>query len=172
CLDGTLVVGRRFDRAALARRKRDEAGVREEGARAFGPLFVLGPHRVGCRRVHPVQALADLGPRAASVYLTGDPVRLVREQVILLATASLKLADAVRKELLLAQECRVELLADGIVPGGARLVRLEKRGKVFERPRCRRARLCNLLPERRILHLLRHELERVAGGGLRLSNRA
>jgi len=97
----TLVVRRRLHRAALTRRQRDEAGVHEKGPSPFGPFLVLGPHRVGGLRVHAIQPLADLSPRATAVDPLGDLVRLVGEQVVLLASTFAELSGIQRKELLL-----------------------------------------------------------------------
>src|SRR5206468_2579226 len=69
CLDRTLVVRRRLDRAALARGQRDESSAYEKRSGALGPVLVLRAHRVGSLGVYVVQALADLRPRPAAVDL-------------------------------------------------------------------------------------------------------
>src|SRR6266550_5708105 len=119
-----------------------------------------------------VQALANLRPRAASVDLRRDLVRLVRKQVVLLPPATLELARAERKELLLPQERRVELLADRVITGRARLVRLEKPREVLEGAGRRRSGFRDLLPEHRVLDLLGDKLANVARRRVRLADRA
>jgi len=86
--------------------------------------------------VHAVQPLADLGPRAALVDLPSDLVRFIREQVVLLAPALAKLACTKGEKLLFAQQRRVELLADRVIAGRARLVAPKKFREVLEGPGC------------------------------------
>src|SRR5207244_5272999 len=69
--------------------------------------------------VYVVQALADLRPRPAAVDLLSDLVRLAREKVVLFASAFAEPARVKGKELLLAEQSRVELLADRVVAARA-----------------------------------------------------
>src|SRR5438876_4117646 len=157
CLDRTLVVRRWLDRATLARGERDESSAHEKRSGALGPVLVLRAHRVGSLGVYVVQALADLRPRPAAVDLLSDLVRLAREKVVLFASAFAEPARVKGKELLLAEQSRVELLADRVVAARAGSVGLEECREVLVRAGGRRARFGDLLPKRRILHLSRHE---------------
>src|SRR5207244_7492556 len=122
--------------------------------------------------VYVVQALADLRPRPAAVDLLSDLVRRAREKVVLFASAFAEPARVKGKELLLAEQSRVELLADRVVAARAGSVGLEECREVLVRAGGRRAGFGDLLPKRRILHLSRHELSRVPRRCLRLADGA
>ena len=170
-LDRPLEVRGRLDRATLALGKRDEAGVAEERARPLRPVGVLLAHRIRRRSVHAIQPLARRHPVAAAIDLLRDLVRFAREQVVLLAAALAEVARTVGEELLFPEERGVEVLADRVVAGRAALVLAEVGREVVVRVRGGPARGGDPLAIRRVRDLRRHELARVPGRRLRLSDR-
>ena len=119
-----------------------------------------------------VEAFARRDPVTAAIHFTRDLVRLVRQEVVLLAAPLTKLARAEWQELFLPEQRRVQLLADRVVAGAACEVLLKKGRELLVGLRCGRARHRDLFTGAGLRDLRRHELARVPRGSLRLADGA